>query len=589
MDYYFIHGETIAAILRAFTWLVGRMPLPPLWSLGYQQCRFSYYPDREVISVARQFRDRGIPADVIYLDIHYMDGFRMFTWDRHRFPDPHKLVADLKEMGFHVAVILDPGIKIEDDYPPYEDGKARDVFVKYPDGELYTGEVWPGWCHFPDFTRPDTRAWWGGWLKQYVDTGIEGFWNDMNEPAAWGHNIPALIEFDFDGQKATHKQAHNIYGMQMARSTREGAAGWMENRRPFVLTRSGYTGVQRYAAVWTGDNVSDDAHMLADVKMINSMGLSGMPFGGYDIGGFVGECSPDLFARWISIGALAPLARGHTMVNSRDAEPWSFGETVEGIAKNFIKLRYRLLPYLYSTFYECTQTGMPVARSLAIEYTHDDRIYNHIYQHQYLFGSAIMVAPAASDARIVKVYLPEGRWYDFYSDKRCEGNAEVYREVPLDKLPLFIRAGAIIPMQNPVCCTDKRPEGPLQIHVYKDPEVESVFTYYEDDGQTLDYQKGAFFRRDIRLSPEDLILEPAEGDYASRFSRIKIYFHGFDFKERENIRLNRKKLPLSAERFRFFEPVTPFDKNGDGFDPYGELAVFSVTAEHSRNKMQFSF
>ncbi|MDZ7832795.1 MAG: glycoside hydrolase family 31 protein [Desulfobacterales bacterium] len=589
LDYYFIHDETVAGILNAFTRLIGRMPMPPIWSLGYQQCRFSYFPDQEVLTVARQFRNRGIPADVIYLDIHYMDGFRMFTWDQTRFPDPQNLIDKLRAMGFHVAVILDPGIKIEDGYAPYEDGIANGVFVTYPDGKPYAGEVWPGWCHFPDFTNPGVRAWWAGWLKDLADKGIEGFWNDMNEPSAWGKCIPNLIEFDFEGCKATHKQAHNVYGMQMARATWTGAVKWLKNKRPFVLTRAGYTGVQRYAAVWTGDNISDDAHMLADVRMVNSMGLSGMPFSGYDIGGFVGECGPNLFARWISIGVFAPLMRGHTMINSRDAEPWCFGEEVEAIAGNFIRLRYRLLPYIYSAFYECSQTGMPVARSLAIEYAHDPMVYNHAYDHEYLFGDAILVVPVASDVHITKLYLPAGRWYDFYTDQRLEGDKELLWEAPQDKLPIFIRAGSVIPMQQPVSCTDQMPEGPLELHVYADPEKERVFTCYEDDGCTRDYQKGIFFRRDIRLTPKELVLEPATGDYESRFDQIKVYFHGFDFNNQEHIPFNRKKKPLRAESFRFFDPIAPLDKNGDAFDPYGELPVFSVTARHSREQMKFRF
>jgi len=329
--------------------------------------------------------------------------------------------------------------------------------------------------------------------------------------------------------------------------------------------------------------------MLADVRMVNSMGLSGMPFAGYDIGGFVGECPPNLFARWISIGVFAPLMRGHTMVNSRDAEPWCFGEEVEAIARNFIRLRYRLLPYIYSTFYACTQTGLPVARSLVIETPHEPMVYNHAYENEFLFGDAILVVPVASDVHITKLYLPAGRWYDFYTDQRLDGGKEILWEAPPDKLPIFVRAGSVIPMQQPVSCADQLPAGPLELHVYADPEMETLFTYYEDDGITWDYQEGAFFRRDIRLTPDELVLEPAVGDYASRFKQIKVNFHGFDFTEQGNIHLNRKKKPLHAESFRFFDLIAPLDRNGDAFDPYGELPVYSVTARHSRDQMKFRF
>ncbi len=590
MAYYFIRAEDVAGIIREFTRLTGRIPLPPLWSLGYQQCRFSYYPDSELRAVARGFRERGIPADLIYLDIHYMHGFRMFTWDRKRFPEPEKLVRELRDMGFHAAVILDPGIKIEEGYEPWEDGRKKDVFLKYPDGAVYCGKVWPGCCAFPDFTNPGVRRWWSDRIKSLVDTGIDGFWNDMNEPSCWGQNIPNLVEFDFEGSRAAHRKARNVYGMQMARSTSEGALKWMSGRRPFVLTRSGFAGVQRYSALWTGDNVSDDEHMFADIRMICSMGLSGAAFCGFDIGGFAGECTPDLFARWISTGMFAPFARVHSMIDSRDAEPWSFGETVEGIAANFIRLRYRLLPYIYSLFYECTCTGMPVARSLAVYYPEDDRVYEHSYQHQFFFGGALMVAPAASWDRIIKVYLPEGRWYDFYTDQVFEGGSEVLVEAPLEKLPLFVRAGSVLPMQEPVQCTAGAFQGLLQLHVYAGGESSGGIVFYEDDGVSFEHEKGAFFKREIRVSGDELVLEPAEGELASGFARIKFFFHGLSSEEDDlGADLNGEALALKKERLRLFEPVSPFyNPEEKPLDPYGELGVFTAEACHSRNRIRLS-
>ena len=589
MDYYFVHDASIPAVLKEFTDLVGRMPMPPLWSLGYQQCRFSYSSEVSVKNVARGFRERDIPADVIYLDIHYMAGFRMFTWDAKHFPAPREMIGQLKKAGFHVAAILDPGIKIEPGYAPYEDGLRQDVFLKYPDGELYAGEVWPGWCHFPDFTRPQTRQWWAGWLKELADAGIEGFWNDMNEPSAWGQNIPNLVEFDYEGRKAAHKCARNVYGMQMAVSSYEGAVQWLANRRPFVLTRAGYMGVQRYSAVWTGDNVSDDAHMLNDVMMVNSMGLTGVPFCGYDIGGFAGECTPDLFARWISIGVFAPFARGHTMVNSRDAEPWSFGEHVEGIARNYIKLRYRLLPYIYSLFDECVGTGLPVCRSLAIDAPQNPKVYEGGYQSEFLFGPHILVVPVASGERRPRIYLPEGRWYDLYTDQMFDGETEILWEASLEKLPLFVRAGAVIPMQAPVACTRDVPAGPLELHLYAVREGGGGFSYYEDDGSSFDYLNGAFFRRSILQESDQLLISPAKGQYKSRFKELKLFFHGFDFTDRAVIHLNGGEIDLQAESLRIFEPVSPFARDGAAEDPYGQIPVFTATVAHSSREMRFTF
>ncbi|NJO03726.1 MAG: glycoside hydrolase family 31, partial [Bacteroidia bacterium] len=236
--YYFIHHEQLAEIIRSYTTLTGRIPLPPRWSLGFQQCRYSYYPESQVYNVAETFRARNIPADAIYLDIHYMNKFRVFTWNPEGFPDPAAMVKRLKKMGFRIVVIVDPGIKIEDGYWPYDEGNRQDVYARYPDGQRFEGEVWPGLCHFPDFTKPQTRLWWQQCLDSLTRLGIEGFWNDMNEPAIWGNSFPDLVEFDYDGHGATHKKVHNIYGLQMARSTYEGALNLLPNKRPFVLTRA---------------------------------------------------------------------------------------------------------------------------------------------------------------------------------------------------------------------------------------------------------------------------------------------------------------------------------------------------------------
>ncbi|MEY3314241.1 MAG: hypothetical protein RLZZ578_1761, partial [Bacteroidota bacterium] len=305
MTYYFIHHSTVSGIIESYTSITGRITLPPLWSLGFQQCRYSYYPDKEVLRVAETFREKNIPADVMYLDIHYMDKYKIFTWNKDRFPDPKGMISSLKQKGFNTAVIIDPGIKVEKGYAAYEEGAKDNLFLKYPDGTDYRGQVWPGWCHFPDFTNPKTRTWWGNSFKSLVDVGIRGFWNDMNEPATWGQRFPDLVEFSFEGLNGTHRRGHNVYGLEMARATFEGTKELLKGERPFILTRAGFSGVQRYSAVWTGDNVSSDDHMMLGVRMLSSLGLVGVPYVGMDIGGFSGNPSKELFARWISIGAFA--------------------------------------------------------------------------------------------------------------------------------------------------------------------------------------------------------------------------------------------------------------------------------------------
>lgn len=555
MNYYIFTGTTIASIIDRYTWLTGRMELPPLWSLGFQQCRYSYYPYPEVLNAARTFREKHIPADVLYLDIHYMDAYKVFTWHPKRFPDPAGLVKQLKEMGFNIVVILDPGIKRELGYHAYDDGKQKDLFVKYPDGEEYNGQVWPGWSAFPDFTAEKARAWWGEQMKAITEAGVEGFWNDMNEPAAWGQHLPDLIEFEYEGEGGTHKKTRNVYGMQMARSTVEGGKKLLNGKRPFVLTRAGYCGIQRYAAVWTGDNVSNDDHMLAGVRLINSMGLTGIGYAGYDVGGFAGEASPELFARWIALGAFSPFFRSHSMVNSRDSEPWSFGEEVEDISRNYIRLRYRLMPYIYSNFYLTTQNGMPIARSLAIDYTNDDKIYQGPYDNQYLFGQSILVIPAESSGNFQKAYLPAGKWVNLYTDQVHEGNQELILQETKETLPLFVKAGSIIPMQSAVeSLLNEKSTDELEVHIY--PGEEAEFVYYEDDGKTYTYQNGAFAKRVFKLSGNTLSVSALEGTYESHFKKLKIFIHT---QNPAQIKVNGNVVQTKTESYRYTEPISDFD------------------------------
>jgi alpha-glucosidase len=557
MRYYFLYGSSVQEVIQLYTHLTGRMPLPPLWSLGYQQCRYSYYPDKEVLSVATTFREKDIPADVVVLDIHYMDHYKIFTWHPSHFSNPASLIRELKAKGFHVVIMCDPGIKVEANYPAYEDGVKKDVFIKYPDGQNYTAQVWPGWCHFPDFTNPTTRAWWQEQFHDYVNLGIEGFWNDMNEIATWGNYLPENILFDFDGRGATMREARNLYGFQMARSTYEGTKALMPNRRPFNLTRSGFSGIQRYAALWTGDNVSYDEHMLLGVRIVNSLGLTGVAFAGYDAGGFVGNASPKLFARWISIATLSPFFRGHTMINTADSEPWSYGEEVENITRNYIKFRYQLMPYLYSLFYEAAQTGMPVQRSLAIEFTFDDAVFDRRFENQYLFGPGILVAPVESTKEITKVYLPQGDWYYLFDGRKYAGQQEVFVDCPLHKLPIFIRASSVLPMKKTGINTFDQTEE-LIFHVYRGVET-NTFTLYEDDGVSCDYQQGVFSTRQLKYEPahNKFTIAEASGSYRSPVQRAKVVFHGFE--KLGQVRVNRETQTPVQREHSFFAALEKYD------------------------------
>lgn len=585
MTYYLIHADSVSEIIKQYTFLTGRMELPPLWSIGYQQCRYSYYPDKEVITLAKTFRDKDIPADAIVFDIHYMDKYKIFTWDEKNFPDPKGLIDFLKQEGFHVVVMCDPGIKVEPGYKTYDDGIKENVFIKYPDGENYQGQVWPGWCHFPDFTKPETRAWWAEQFKDYVALGVDGFWNDMNEIATWGHSLPENLEFDFEGTKATTRRGRNLYGFQMARSTYEGTKKLLNGKRPFNLTRSGFSGVQRYAAVWTGDNVSYDEHMLLGVRLVNSMGLTGIAFAGYDAGGFVGDASTKLFARWISIAAFAPFFRAHTMINTRDSEPWSYGEEVESICRNYIKFRYQLMPYIYSLFYDASKTGMPVQRSLAINYTHDPLIYSGLYHNQYLFGPSILVAPVESNKELLKIYFPEGTWYDLYTGQQWSGNQEAIIESPIHKLPVFVKAGSVLPMlpahaHAGIVATE------MHLHIYCGNES-SEFLLYCDDGETFQYQQGEFSTRLIQHhgSQNLVVIGKTEGAFKPSYRKLKIVWHGSDAQQTT---INGKQFTLTESQHSFFAPLEKYDPINEP-DSMGEEPVRWAEIEYISDQIEISW
>jgi alpha-glucosidase len=532
------------------------MSLPPMWSIGYQQCRYSYYPDTEVLHFARKFRDKKIPADVIVLDIHYMDEYKIFSWDKKRFPYPDQMIDLLKEMGFEVVVICDPGIKIEDNYVPFQTGKEEDIFLKYPDNTHYEGEVWPGWCYFPDFTSKKSRSWWGEMMKSYTDIGIKGFWNDMNEIATWGQMLPENIVFDFEGEGGTTRKGRNLYGMQMARSSYEGAKENLKGERPFSLTRAAFSGIQRYSALWTGDNVANDEHMMLGVRLVNSLGLSGVAFSGYDVGGFAGNGQSGLFARWIQIGAFSPFFRGHSMLNSHDSEPWSYGEEVEDISRNYIRLRYKLMPYLYSAFLVASEKGLPVSRSLCIDYADDDKIYDTEFENQYLFGDSILVAPIKSNVNFWKVYLPKGKWYEFFTDEKINGNQEIIREYHLNHLPLFVKESSIIPLYINGNDNSKDIGDLLELHVYKGTDANS-FDYYEDDGRTYGHEKGEYHRRTISYDPtsNQIKLDASSGSYGTKMNKIKLVLHGFDDKDLNQLRTSSD---VQATTYSYIDPIEKF-------------------------------
>ncbi|MGI8893265.1 MAG: TIM-barrel domain-containing protein, partial [Bacteroidia bacterium] len=365
LNYYFIYGPSLTEVAEKYTTLTGVPEMPPLWSLGYHQSKWSYYPESMVKEITHQFRDREIPCDVIHFDIDYMDGFRCFTWDKDRFPEPAALLENLEKNGFKSVVIIDPGIKIDPDYWVYKEGVSNRFFCRRPDGDFVTGKVWPGDCHFPDFTNPEVREWWANLFNELVNKGVDGVWNDMNEPSIFEiTTFPNDVRHNHEGLKVSHRRGHNVYGMQMARATYEGRKKNNPEKRPFVISRAGYAGVQRFSSVWTGDNVSNWDHIWMGNIQCQRLSISGISFCGSDIGGFLGEPNGELFLRYIQSALFHPFFRAHSSSDQGDKEPWAFGKKYELLIKQVIELRYRLLPYLYTAFYQYVNKGTPILRSL---------------------------------------------------------------------------------------------------------------------------------------------------------------------------------------------------------------------------------
>jgi alpha-glucosidase len=561
MNYYFIYGSNIRQILNQYTHITGRIHMPPIWALGFHQSRWSYYPDTEVLNLAQTFREKKIPIDVIHLDIHFMDAYKIFTWHPDRFPNPAQTLGKLKAMNIHTTVIVDPGIKVEKGYKAFEEGVKQNFFIKYPDGQDYTAQVWPGWCHFPDFTKPVVRKWWGDNFAPMIKDGVEGFWTDMNEIASWGGGYtPSLVQLDWDGRFASYRKAKNAYGMQMSRSTYEGTRNLMNGKRPFTLTRASYAGAQRYTAIWTGDNVSTDAHMMLGCRLVNSLGLSGMAYAGVDVGGFIGTATPALFARWITIGAFTPFFRVHKASNENQSEPWSYGETVENISRNYISLRYRLLPYLYSAFAEASKTGIPVNLTLVIDNTADEKCWYYAYQQQFMFGPSIMVAPVESTKEITKVYLPEGEWYDFFNGQKYDGKQEIMIDCPLDKLPVFAKGGSIIPMMTDVQSTSEKSSDTLLVHIYFGSKG-SVFNYYEDDGHTYAYETESYLTAGMAFDPSErkATIESLAGkSFTSHYKVVTVILHGFEPMAKQ-LKVNGNAFECEESTIDLYNSIKPND------------------------------
>lgn len=554
MNYYFIYGPGLTAVTERYTKLTGTPELPPMWALGYHQCRWSYFPESRVRELAETFRRKKIPCDAIYLDIDYMDDYQIFTWDRKHFPDPESMVADLKKQGFETVVMIDPGVKVDDEYFVYQQGLKNDSFCKRPDGELLIGPVWPPKVAFPDFTHPDVRDWWADLYEDLLaDQKVSGVWNDMNEPALFEvetKTFPDNIRHHFDGQPSSHKKAHNIYGMQMSRASFNGIKKHNPDKRPFLLTRASFSGGQRYAALWTGDNTASWDHLELANEQCQRLSISGYSFVGTDIGGFVDRPGAELFTRWLQLSVFHPLFRNHTMgynvegaaavkldpeelqkrTENTDQEPWTFGEKFTDINRSVIELRYRLLHYLYTAFHEYVTDGTPILRPLTFYDQQDNKAADHI--NEFLFGDRILVSPVLDNKkREVKTYFPKGRWYDFRDNTAYEGKSTYKIDAPLDEIPFFIREGSVLPLREVMQYTQQKTPQLLELNVYNG-ESDHAGRLYEDEEEGYGYTDGDYRLTTFSLenSSDSLTLTAErEGSFLPKYKRVKINLIGLPF------------------------------------------------------------
>lgn len=530
LSYLLFVGDDVNTVLNRYTRVTGRMPLPPLWALGYQQSRYSYMTQQEVLEIARRMRAEKVPCDVIYLDIDYMDEKRIFTWNQDAFPDLKGLIDELHAMDMKLVVILDPGVQVKEGYAGHDTGIERDVFLKYPDGERFAGVVWPGLCYFPDFTDPDVRSWWADQLEELLTAGVDGIWNDMNEPLifqveAVPRSLPDYIVHSKEGRGGTHHELRNVYGMLMGQASFQALERYRPGKRQFSITRSGAVSAQRHTLSWTGDNYSTWDDLRVSLSMILQMGLSGMSFVGSDIGGFNWDTTGELLTRWTQAGALLPFFRNHTGKGSAHQEPWVFGRPYTDAIRDAIALRYQLMPYLYTAFAECAFEGHPIIRPLFT--AQPDQAALRDIDDCFLVGDRVLVTPVLFEHVIRRtLYLPEGDWYDFHTNRRYTGGQMISVDAPLDRLPVFVRSGTVLPLWETAHSTAAYPPKKLRLRAYTDS---GVSTHYEDAGEGLAYRDDEYRWTTFEMIEEtrSLVIErTTSGSYLPNYDATELELIG---------------------------------------------------------------
>jgi len=548
MNYYFFWGPSIKKILGRYADLTGHLPMPPKWALGNQQSRWSYFPDTLAEEAVRRYRAEDLPLDVLYLDIDYMQGYRVFTWNRQGYPDPTAFTGKLRKQGVKVVVIVDPGVKYQPPEPGVADnatnpevtaqdksyyvfnqGLAKDYFLKRADGKLWIGAVWPGKAVYTDFTLDAAARWWGDLHRAYLDHGVAGIWNDMNEPSDFldqtGKTQMDVVTYD-GGTNSPYAGNRNVFALNEARATYEGLERLRPNDRPYIITRAGYAGIQRYSTMWTGDNTTTWDAMALSIPMFQTLGLSGEPFVGADAGGFIGRTDAELLTRWYQIAFLTPFCRNHAQRDAYDHEPWRFGAYYEDIIRKYLKLRYRFLPFLYTALEEAHRTGVPIFQPLLLNYQDDANTL--AIDDEFMVGGDLLVAPILNPGSTGRlVYLPKGTWFDYWTGRQIAGGRMIHAEAPLETVPFYVRGGAIIPMGPEMNYVGERATDPLTFEIYPDAQGNARTSLYEDDGVSPAYRNGVERRTNVTYHASQIDVS-ATGSYQPGPRKMHFVVHPDD-------------------------------------------------------------
>lgn len=520
VDYYVLGGHTLKDVVANYTYLTGVTPLPQKWVLGYQQSRWGYSTsDKRVESIADGFAKYHLPIDVIHLDIDYMHGYRDFTWDTTKYRDPKKFVAEMRQRGIRLMPILDAGVKKDPDgYDIYEEGIKKGYFVEKPDGTVFVGRVWPGDAVFPDFGRPEVRHWWAKHVKFFADMGACGVWNDMDEPASFDGELPKDLIMSDGDKKSTHAKMHNVFGHLQAQAAYEGMKD-ATGKRPYIITRAAYAGTQKYSTVWTGDNQSIWSHLQLAIPQLTSLGMSGFAIAGTDIGGFQKDTTPELLTRWLEASLFVPLFRNHAEMGTRYQEPWAFDRQTLDIYRDYLNLRYRFIPYLYDQLRHETESGLPVMRPLVLNYDQDPAVRQ--INDEYMVGTSILVAPIVNQGSTQRlVYLPAGKWLDFWNNAEYAGQQTIMVSAPIDKLPFFIKKDTILPWGNKVKHISDQPEDVMTFRLFGDC---GAYKHYQDNGLDFKYQNGEYNEYYVEVSDDgEVTVKLNKHGYRPTYRRIYV-------------------------------------------------------------------